>query len=198
PWFIREGVRGCHQGGEATPGCSFLSPRDMPGAGQARRHGGKFSGQHAYNSRTAPWTRCSFGHTRSQEAFLVVLGGDCTGGAHQRSLGPLVGIPGSHHWWGGPWFYPLMGGLWEPLVGTTALVPQGKLLLMSCDQEDINDWHQSLASAVGESPRSAWLSIGGQPSPSTPPSVTPTSPFLQSPARLIICAPGRRGLMTPP
>uniref|UniRef100_A0A8C4YZR7 Rho guanine nucleotide exchange factor (GEF) 39 n=1 Tax=Gadus morhua TaxID=8049 RepID=A0A8C4YZR7_GADMO len=28
--------------------------------------------------------------------------------------------------------------------------PKAKLLLMSCDQEDINDWHQSLASAVGK------------------------------------------------
>ncbi|KAM4614849.1 LOW QUALITY PROTEIN: rho guanine nucleotide exchange factor 39 [Polymixia lowei] len=26
--------------------------------------------------------------------------------------------------------------------------PQAKLLLMSCDQEDINDWHQSLTSAI--------------------------------------------------
>ncbi|CAL8323259.1 unnamed protein product [Lota lota] len=28
--------------------------------------------------------------------------------------------------------------------------PKAKLLLMSCDQEDINDWHQSLVSAVGK------------------------------------------------
>ncbi|XP_056445583.1 rho guanine nucleotide exchange factor 39 [Gadus chalcogrammus] len=28
--------------------------------------------------------------------------------------------------------------------------PKAKLLLMSCDQEDINDWHQSLTSAVGK------------------------------------------------
>ncbi|CAL8386154.1 unnamed protein product [Boreogadus saida] len=38
-----------------------------------------------------------------------------------------------------------------PSSGGSALsFPKAKLLLMSCDQEDINDWHQSLASAVGK------------------------------------------------
>ncbi|CAL8405249.1 unnamed protein product [Arctogadus glacialis] len=38
----------------------------------------------------------------------------------------------------------------SPCLSSQLSFPKAKLLLMSCDQEDINDWHQSLASAVGK------------------------------------------------
>ncbi|TNN21956.1 hypothetical protein EYF80_067932 [Liparis tanakae] len=95
----------------------------------------------------AAWCHCSFrprntrpGHRDTNTT--TVLSAEVRVKLREYST-RLVHYPQRKERWAGP------RGAARGSGGIQLTFPKAKLLLMSCNQEDLNDWYQSLSSAIG-------------------------------------------------